>query len=273
MSSKQFNFKVKPLLVACFLLAANTSVLAANNNQLEQRIHRIENLLNNQVLMEQSQRLEQVQQELASLRELIENQGHQLSLIKQRQRNLYQDIDRRLNEMETKATSAALLSASQLSNSAAGSFGASSVPPPGTSSSISHIASSDDTGNGKQTYSQAFNLLKEGRYQDAITAFKRFRERFPDSSYGVNAQYWLGEAYSVTRDYKSALQAFQSVVNKYPKSTKVEGAMLKIGYTYYEMQNWKSAKISLEAVVKNYPGKTVARKAKDRLERMKREGN
>ena len=91
--------------------------------------------------------------------------------------------------------------------------------------------------------------------------------------YGANAQYWLGEAYSVSRDYKTALAEFQKVVSQYSGSNKVEGAMLKIGFTYYEMQDWQSAKSALQSVIKKYPSTTVSRKAKERLQRIKREGH
>jgi TolA-binding protein len=49
--------------------------------------------------------------------------------------------------------------------------------------------------------------------------------------------------------------------------------MLKIGYTYYEMSDWVSAKTALDAVIAKFPGTTVSRKAKERLQRMKREGH
>jgi TolA-binding protein len=48
---------------------------------------------------------------------------------------------------------------------------------------------------------------------------------------------------------------------------------LKIGYVYYELKNWPQARASLEQVIKLYPGTSVAKKAKERLARMKREGH
>jgi len=127
--------------------------------------------------------------------------------------------------------------------------------------------------NGKSAYTQAFNTLKEGKYQQAILAFNGFQQNYPESVYADNAQYWLGEAYSVTRDYKTALSEFQKVISQYPQSNKVKDAMLKIGYTYYEMRDWASARSSLDAVISKFPGTTVNRKAKERLQRMKREGH
>ncbi len=272
MSSKTISISFKPLFTASLLLFASASTLAEPSLSVDQRLNRLENLLSSQVLMEQSQRMEQIQQELVSLRELVESQEHQLGLIKQRQRNLYQDMDRRLNDLEIKGGGSSATSMAPVAVPGKSS----SVPPPASRKARSTgIATAPVSGdkNGKSDYAHAFNTLKEGKYQQAILAFKRFQKNYPESVYGANAQYWLGEAYSVSRDYKTALGEFQKVVSRYPKSNKVEGSMLKIGYTYYEMQNWASARTALEAVISKFPGTTVTRKAKERLQRMKREGH
>lgn len=274
---KYINSFSKSLTVALLLATASTPVLAESDLSVEQRLSRLENLLSNQVLMEQSQRLEQIQQELSSLRELMEGQEHQLGLIKQRQRNLYQDMDRRLHDVEIKGGSGSSGTSNTSIIPLAIPTPASSVPPPSGAKSAQQAstASAPVSGdkNGKSAYTSAFNTLKQGKYQQSITAFKAFQLSYPDSVYGANAQYWLGEAYSVTRDYKTALAEFQKVVGQYPDSNKVEGAMLKTGFTYYEMQDWQSAKSALQAVIKKYPNTTVARKAKERLQRIKREGH
>lgn len=272
MLSKTARFFVKPVSLSLLLILFSPLVIA-NNLSVEQRLGRLENLLQNQILVEQTQRMEQIQQELTEIRALVESQEHQLGLIKQRQRNLYQDMDRRLNDLEIKGGGQS--SSSTSVKSAAAAAGPSSVPPPGAAGVTAVAVAAPVSGdkNGKSAYTQAFNTLKEGKYQQAILEFNNFQKGYPESVYGANAQYWLGEAYSVSRDYKTALNEFQKVVNQYPQSNKVEGAMLKIGYTYYEMGDWASAKNALEAVTVKFPGTTVTRKAKERLQRMKREGH
>ena len=284
MSSRILQFPLKPLIISLLCASFSSLVMAESGLSVEQRLGRLENLLKNQVLIEQTQRMEQIQQELNDIRGLVESQEHQLSLIKQRQRNLYQDIDRRLNDLEIqggKSASAGAASAAASASSAASSGRSSSVPPPGAAGAsstgrapaVAVAAPVAGDKNGKQAYAEAFNTLKEGKYQQAIVAFNNFQQSYPDSTYCANAQYWLGEAYSVTRDYKTALAEFQKVVAQYPQSNKAKDAMLKIGYTYYEMRDWASAKASLEAVISKHPGTTVSRKAKERLQRMKREGH
>ena len=53
-------------------------------------------------------------------------------------------------------------------------------------------------------YVQAFDVLKSGNYAAPIAGFKQFLATYPQSALADNAQYWLGEAYYVTRDFDNA---------------------------------------------------------------------
>ena len=194
------------------------------------------------------------------LRAMLEEKDYELNLMTQRQRSLYSDMDRRLNSLE----------------GGVGRSGAvAPVAPPGPSSAaatpVAQPAANDK--DGAQQYTAAFDLLKEGQYSKSIAAFEGFLKSYPESKYADNAQYWLGEANYVSREYKTALDVFQTLIARYPDSTKIPGARLKIGYTYYELKNWSAANDALAQVVKLYPDTTVASKARDRLERIKREGH
>jgi tol-pal system protein YbgF len=127
--------------------------------------------------------------------------------------------------------------------------------------------------DGQESYSKAFALLKEGQYEQSITAFEKFKASYPNSKYADNAQYWLGEANYVSRDYKKALSEFQQLIAQFPESTKNPGARLKMGYVYFELKNWSAARDALQQVITLYPDTTVAKKANERLQRMKREGH
>lgn len=253
------------------LLAAN--VFAADDvsmMNLKQRLERLERLVSSDMLMQQSQQIDSIREEISSLREDIELQSYELETVKQRQRSLYLDMDRRLQSLEVGNTGLAV-------------NGSVSVPvPPPTSTSQPPVGKVDvdvvdaeiqvDT-DGKEHYTTAFGYLKEGRYSKSITEFETFIKAYPDSKYSDNAQYWLGEANYVSRSYKKALNEFQRLIAKFPDSSKIPGARLKIGYTYFELKNWSAASESLQQVIKFYPNTTVAKKANDRLQRMKREGH
>ena len=120
----------------------------------------------------------------------------------------------------------------------------------------------------QSVYSQAFSALKAGSYSIAITGFKDFLTSYPQSPLAENAQYWLGEAYYVTRSYDDAGTAFRTVLQKYPQSRKAPDAMLKLGFTQYEQKRYADARKTLEEVTQKYPDSVAARLATDRLKRI-----
>ncbi|NOQ90621.1 MAG: tol-pal system protein YbgF [Gammaproteobacteria bacterium] len=250
-------------VIVCGLMIAGTAL--AEDGSLaklseKQRIQRLERMLDSGVLREQMQTMHSLREEISSLRELVEQQDYELESMKQRQRNLYLDMDRRINNVEAGGRNSVKTAAP--------------VPPPNASSVKSSIPVVVDGDNdGQAAYSKAFALLKEGQYEQSIKSFEAFKNNYPNSKYADNAQYWLGEANYVSRSYKKALADFQQLIAQYPESSKNAGARLKIGYVYFEIKNWSAAREALQQVISLYPDSTVAKKANERLQRMKREGH
>jgi tol-pal system protein YbgF len=143
-------------------------------------------------------------------------------------------------------------------------------PTGGTPATVTQIPASPDE---RKDYDQALALLRDGRYTDAADAFQTFLQKYPQSEYADNAQYWLGEVYYVTRQFPLAQEAFGRVRSDYAESTKSGDALLKTGYIQYELKQWSKARATLNQVVKDYPGSTAARLADERLQRMKSEGH
>jgi tol-pal system protein YbgF len=125
----------------------------------------------------------------------------------------------------------------------------------------------------KAAYQAAFDTLKEGRYKKAKTELKSFLDKYPNSSYAGNAQYWLGEAHYVTRNFEQGIIEFKKVINNYPGSSKMPDAMLKLGYTYYELKQFDQAKVILQDLRNRFPQSTAARLATKRLDRIRKEGH
>jgi tol-pal system protein YbgF len=199
---------------------------------IEQRLAIIERKLDNQALIELITKLDNMQKEMQSLVGNMEVQTHNIGSMKKRQRDLYADIDRRLQqaEKELKAITEKqkAIDAGLASSSARGSFsGSVSQLPPGAAASVSAV----DTKLERQAYQRAFNLLKDGRYELAIASFKAFIETFPGSRDVDYAQYWLGDANYVQERYDAAIVEFQKVLDKYPNSKKIPDTLLRMGFT------------------------------------------
>ena len=227
-----------------------------------ERLKRLERMFGSDFLRKQTQTTQSLRQEISALRELMEQQAFDLNSMKQRQRNLYLDIDRRVNSVEAGRSSVP---------------GSSAVPSSNTAGELSSVSSGNSTvgagssGDGNEDYAKAFTLLKEGQYEQSIVAFNKFKTTYPNSKYADNAQYWLGQANYVLRKYKKALTMFQQLISQFPDSAKSPDARLKIAYVYYELKNWSASRDALQQVIGLYPEATVAKKAKERLARMKRE--
>jgi tol-pal system protein YbgF len=114
--------------------------------------------------------------------------------------------------------------------------------------------------------------LKAGSYSVAITGFKDFLSSYPASPLAENAQYWLGEAYYVTRSYDDAGSAFRGVLQKYPQSRKAPDAMLKLGYAQYEQKRYADARKTLQDVTQKFPDSDASRLATERLKRIPANG-
>jgi tol-pal system protein YbgF len=249
-------------------------------NTMESRIERIEKLIDNKVLLEMLQRLEELQREVQFLRNDSERTMHGLDEINDRQRDLYVDVDRRLQALEVAEgakTDTSPSSSVKRGKDKPASKSASASPHAGTntetSTSSTYATTAEIDDKARNAYKRAFNLLRDRRYEHAIAAFNEFLAEYPQDDHASKAQYWLAEANYALRKFPVALVEFKKVINEFPNSSKVTDATLKLGFTYYELEDWANARTTLTELRNQYPNSTVARMAEQRLQRMKREGH
>jgi len=281
-----------PAMIASALamLAAPAAFAAEEPSavQLDNRIKRLENIVNSGQLADIVQQLNSLSEEIRQLRGEVETQTHRLEELRQRQRNLYGDLDRRIRELEVAARRPATEESGDGDGDAAtgagaatqtASAGGSVAEAGGEATDTAASADMDepveprDPEAERKAYDVAFQLLREGRYDEAASEFGQFLQDFPDGPYADNARYWLGEARYVTRNFEPALKAFRAVIEQHPGSAKVPDARLKLGYTLYEMGRLDEAREVLRTVIKQHPDSAVARLAEERLVRIKNEGN
>lgn len=266
-------------LMASFVLAIFVSAPAAAQND------------NRQAMFNLVIQVQQLQDEVRMLRGMLEDQDLELENLGNRQRDQYLDLDQRITELRSSPPGPVI---STRPAATAGTFNTGSDASPtiredvpdvrpelNTPSSVAAISTPDtqvrqitaSPEDEKVVYDRAFQSLKDLKYADAAEQFLTFLDRYPNSDYSDNAQYWLGESYYVTRNYDIALEAFQDLNSKYPDSPKIADALLKIGYTHYELKQWDQARAALIQVQEQYPGTTLARLAGSRLRSMKLEGH
>lgn len=222
-------------------------------NELERRMESLERVVRNQGLAGMTQQVASLERQGDEIRGQLEEIEYNTTTTADRQRQLYMDLDARIQELET-----AVQARSAPNVLEGGTLSPGQLPVPG--------------GSDRDNYQAAFELLKEQRYEDAGMAFEQFLVSFPESELADNAQYWLAESHYVTQMFDQALAEFGIVITKYPQSRKVPDALLKMGYCNYELELWEDARTSLERVQTDYPETTAARLAGQRLTQMEEEG-
>ena len=215
-------------------------------NDLDNRLQRIERVMTNQSLMEMAQRIDALQAELRGMRGDVEVLQNQSEGGKTASKTQYGDLERRIAALETLGG---------VGQNPAGAVGEAGAMPPAA-------------GGEQATYDAAFNALKAGNYKGAIDGFRGFVAAHPTSPLASNAQYWLGEAYYVNRDYQNAITSFQKVMSDWPDSRKAPDALVKVGFTQSAMGRNGDARVTLEEVVRKYPGTEAAQLASERLKRL-----
>lgn len=285
-------------LSAAALLALPAAASAQSTKNLEQRVAKMERMLDSGTLLSLLQSVELLQAEVRELRGQLEQQQNAVSQLTDRQKELYLDVDRRLQRIEVGGVAAGAaaggIAASGTGTAPAAGSGtatgstadASSTGSSGTSSSTAvgvaavgagaaaastpqTSSSSVDPVKEQQAYQAAFNLLKAGRYDQAAKSFQKFLDEYPSGKFADNAQYWLGESYYVTRNFDSAMREFDKLVTTHPDSQKVTHALLKIGYIHDELGQKDKAREVLTGLTEKYPQSTAAGLAAKRLERMR----
>ena len=250
---------------------------------LDERLKRVERLIESEGLVKLFEEVESLGAEIRGLRGQLETQAHTINQLKERQRDLYLDVDQRLQRVESATPAQAAASSPQpqqppaAPDASAGSAAASlpaatqpvapqPSPATGTADAGAAATAGVDPFAEQQAYQSAFELLKSASYEEAATAFRQFIATYPTGSYADNAQYWLGETHYITRRFDLALQEFQRLVSTYPGSQKLTGALLKIGYTHNELGNKAEAERVLTDLRSRYPESAAAKLALKKLQ-------
>ncbi|WOJ91960.1 tol-pal system protein YbgF [Congregibacter variabilis] len=200
--------------------------------------------------------VQQLQQEVMRLNGLVEQQAYEIRTLKEQSLERYMDIDRRLASGPATSASAA---------GTAAATGNTSTVSVDTTGSAMEVA--EQPGEG-EAYRAAYALVRGQEFDQAVSAFSTFLERFPAGRYAPNAHYWLGELYLVTdpADPEASRQAFMLLLNQYPSNAKIPDALYKLGRVHFMKGNLDRSREFLNRVIREYPDSSAARLAGDFLD-------
>lgn len=193
----------------------------------------------NQLMAELVLQISQLQQEVRQLRGQLEEQEYRMNQLAKQQRDLYIDLDKRIQAGGVVATE-------------------------NGEASTGEMASSDV----QDAYNKAFTQYKDKEYAFAKDSFKTFLQQFPKEPLASNAHYWLGQLHLKDKEYKQAEAQFKATYEEFPGANKTDVAILKLGQLEEARGNKKAAKGYYQKVLKEFPDSTAGKLAKAKLEAM-----
>lgn len=227
--------------------------------------------------------LQQLQDEVRSLRGTVEQQQRRITQLEDQQRDRYRDVDRRLSLLfQSLPADAALVQPDAASNGVgqqSASSGSSVADAPLTSAPLDagtpeSVASQQGEtvsgqpaaiGNDQRDYDAAYALIRQREFASANTALVEFINAYPDSALIPNAWYWKGEVHLAQRQNEGARQAFTQVLENYAGHSKAPDAMYKLGVLFGRSGDTAAATEMMRKVIETYPQSSAAELAQGYL--------
>jgi tol-pal system protein YbgF len=244
---------------------------------------------NNEMVVNLYNQLQELQNEILTLRGMVEEQGYQLQRLQNESRDRYLDLDRRLQSGSAPAgeeaalgapgpnapgatvplnapaspdTAAAPSSPAPLNapSQIAGVESPPAVPPASGGVPLSELDGGPQALelDEQETYRTALNLLLEqNKPGDAIALFQSYITRFSTGRLFTNALYWQGEAFILVQRNQEAVDVFNRLISEHPQDAKAPGAMLKAGVAYNQMGDRRAAEGMWRDLQQRFPTATA----------------
>jgi tol-pal system protein YbgF len=179
--------------------------------------------------------VETMQQEIAELRGMVEEQNHKVEMLETQQQQRYLDLDKRVSELY-KAPQGS--KTTQLPNSALTSLPASQKA----------ALPADDL------YASAMSSVKKKDFATALSQFDLLAKTYPKHALAANAYYWSGEVNLTDGNFDAAIKQFQTVIDGYPKHNKAADSHYKLAVALDRIGKTAKSKEVLNQVISQYKG-------------------
>ncbi|MGJ0626823.1 cell division protein CpoB [Xenorhabdus bovienii] len=235
-------------VAASWAATAQAPISNVGSGSTDERLSQLERVsdAHSQLLTQLQQQLADSQRDIDTLRGQIQENQYQLNQVIERQKDIYQQLDKITNPS----------SGTEGDNTATPSAKTDGNPP----------AAPASTGSEKGDYDAAVALaINTKEYDKAISAFQKFVKAYPKSKYLSNTNYWLGQLNYNKGKKDDAAFYFATVVKDYPKSQKSSDSLYKVGLIMQEKGQKAKAKAVYQQVVKQYPGTNSAKMAEKKI--------
>ncbi len=188
-------------------------------------------------------RLQTMDNENRQLRGQLEEQAHEIQLLKQQIKLQYTNMDQRLSTMESTVTRLST-TGNPATSAASAETAPGAAPPDATTVDME-----------KQAYLAAYQVYRDKGPDVAIPGMLEFVHQYPKSVFLPHAEYWLGEFYLNKQipDLKKAAGYFETVVTQYPKHAKAPAALYNLAMIDASIKKKALAIATLHKLISAYP--------------------
>ncbi len=103
---------------------------------------------------------------------------------------------------------------------------------------------------------------KDPDLSQALTAYKKCSDNYPDSPFAGDALEQIANYYITAKDYKRAIELMERVFQDYPDASFLDRMLLKWVIASYRLGNLAVAKAKAEQLLSEYPNSPLAPKAR-----------
>ena len=186
------------------------------------------------------QKISDLEQEIATLRNLIEENTYLIERYQELQQQRYLDLDKRLHNLlseEKEDLATEYLNGQQL-----------------------------NTTEEIDLYKGALELFEASRYAEALESFRELIISYPEGAYSADAYFWSGELYLVQQLFEDAREHYLVVVEKFIDHPRVADSLFKLGVLERALMNDQIANSYFSRVISEYPDTGAAELAKKSIE-------
>ena len=186
------------------------------------------------------QKISDLEQEIATLRNLIEENTYLIERYQELQQQRYLDLDKRLHDLlseEKEDLATEYLNGQQYN-------------------STEEI----------DLYKGALELFEASRYAEALESFRELIISYPEGTYSADAYFWSGELYLVQQLFEDAREHYLVVVKKFIDHPRVADSLFKLGVLERALMNDQIANSYFSRVISEYPDTGAAELAKKSIE-------
>ena len=193
------------------------------------------------------QKIGALEQEIATLRNLIEENTFLIERYQELQQQRYLDLDKRLHSILS----------GELEELNAGSL------------NLNDLNSTEEI----DLYKEALELFEVSRYAEALEVFRDLIISFPEGTYSADAYFWSGELYLVQEQLEDAREHYLVVTEKFKDHDRVADCLYKLGVIEKLLLNDEAANSYFSRLISEYPDTGAAELAKKSKETLIQESN